>query len=98
MNKKAIELLEEIEKVHLEGKCKGVCEQGNFLSQAIKWGEAMDSAEGELPERLEAICAEGVGYVKAHNDLLDIAQPILAKAYLRIAELEQKLIDKTPKL
>ena len=67
---------------------------GKAISQAIKWGEALDSAEGELPKKIE----DGKHYCYAgiycdlgsqnFNQAIDIARPILAKAKLRIEELE----------
>ncbi len=54
--------------------------------------KALDQAEGVLPEKLEATGKEGIGYVRGHNDVIYQATPILAKAKLRIEELETKFI------
>ena len=64
------------------------------LLQSIKWGEALDQARKELGEKktigkiegaLQFTYSEDIGY----NEMHDIARPILAKAKLRIALIEQ---------
>ncbi len=65
------------------------------LSHAIKILQAVESAEGELPEKKTIAKHFYFGTERAENNqrigsnqAIDIAIPILAKAKLRIAELE----------
>ena len=90
--KETIEGLKEIRQGHIDDDCEGNCIQVDFLSQAIEWGKALDQAEGELKKkesfdhfidsRLKPTAIE------YYNQAIDIARPILAKAKLRMEELE----------
>ena len=72
------------------------------LSQAIKICQAVESAEGRLPDELEFVGddltwgdtdhnSNAVRY--GRNEIIDIATPILAKARLRIEEKEKKYLE-----
>ncbi len=53
--------------------------------------EALESAEGELPEKRIGRPKEWAEYDNGFNQAIDIARPILAKAKLKIAELEMNI-------
>ena len=73
----------------------------NWLSQAIEWGKALDQAEGELPEECHVsehykhpiAKAKQRDYDDGFNECRKQSIPILAKAKLRIEELEKKYSD-----
>lgn len=74
---------------------------GEAFFHAIEICQAVESAEGELPEKKEGTTVEDMftaqhsewkGYRTGFNQAIDIARPILAKAKLRIEELEN-IID-----
>ncbi len=69
------------------------------LSHAIKILQTVESAEGELPGKMKAGKENWDGKLvtereeKMYNSLRDIARPILAKAKLRVEELEKEVED-----
>ncbi len=107
MNKQTIEILEGmIEEISNRSKTKikpdvevtiRITEEERkrkALSQAIQWGKALQSAEGELPEKAkgEGLANEqhfGFGRVTGFNQAIDLCKPILAKKELRIEALRK---------
>ena len=66
------------------------------LTHTIKILQAVESTEGELPEKYQDYDFNGMSYVESltdyeqgSNEMHDIARSILAKAKLRIEELEK---------
>ncbi len=97
MNKQTIEVLKGLMKVHGEMGCVGECVQSQALSQAIQWGEALQSAGGELPERKELKGSRPPAQRIYFNKTLDLCKPILAKYKLEVGELKdavEKALDK----
>ncbi len=67
------------------------------LSQAIQWGEALQSAEGELPDIARLLenrsLVGGKAKEKVADQILDLIKPILAKKELRIEEIIKQIFE-----
>ncbi len=100
MNKQTIEVLKDFVRAMKEANCYP--KRIEALSQAIQWGEALQSAEGELPEKRKIEYLPPPEFLNSDNDslmkyfenigynkALDLCKPILARKDLRIEALRK---------
>ena len=87
--------IKRLERLRDNATAYGIGFAASALSHAIKICQAVESAEGELPEKRTSTDIEPtIGTLSpinyGVNQAIDIIQPILAKALLKIQELEKE--------
>ncbi|KKL22207.1 hypothetical protein LCGC14_2437780, partial [marine sediment metagenome] len=94
MNKQIIEALK---RLNDNVTAYGIGFASEALSQAIQWGEALQSVEGELPDIARLLenrsLVGGKAKEKVADQILDLIKPILAKKELRIEEIIKQIFE-----